>query len=101
MELKIWQKNLGSSLTAASLAALGSSGALAASGCPKWVLFTVAIIGAVMGIAGVFTSHLFAVDQAAIVKQGQAIDVKNGDAVPPAPSVLAGTIQPPTVFKNP
>lgn len=82
--MKLWQKNLGSSLMAASLALLGSSAALAAAGASKAILLSVAIIGAVMGVVGVFFSHLFSVDQAAAVAAGAAIDATR---VPPVGSL--------------
>lgn len=114
MAMKLWQKNLGSSLTATSLAILGSSVALGAAGASKTILLWVAILGVVTGVVGVFFSHLFAVDQAAAVAanaagvaQGAAIDKATGNNLLPSvtsiatnpppvspPGSLAGVIQP-------
>lgn len=69
-----FKKNLGSSLTAASLATLGVSATLTPLGVSKGVLIAVAVSGGVLGVAGVFFAHLFKNDQQAKIAEGAAID---------------------------
>lgn len=88
------KKNLGSSLTAASLGVLGLSATLTPLGVSKGVLVAVAVTGGVIGVAGVFFSHLFKNDQAAAVAAGAAIDAGK---VPPAGSLVGAIQSNPTV----
>lgn len=94
--MKLWQKNLGSSLTAASLAVFGLSATLAPLGASKTVLIVVAVIGGVLGVVGIFFSHLFAVDQAAAVQRGADIDagIAPKGTVTPPPGSLTTTLKP-------
>lgn len=121
------KNNLGSSLTAASLAVLGISATLTPLGVSKGLLIAVAVTGGVLGVAGVFFGHLYKTElgkqtdaNTLGVAKGAAVDKTYGDdqlpavkaveaaAVTSPPGSLVGTLQsnpgvpavnPPTVFK--
>lgn len=85
------KKNLGSSLTAASLAILGLSATLAPLGVGKVGLIAVAVSGGVVGVVGIFFSHLFKNDQDAAIAQGAAIDAGK---IPSATITLSASEKP-------
>lgn len=91
------KKNLGSSLTATSLAVLGLSATLAPLGASKDILIAVAVAGGVLGVAGVFFAHLFKNDQDAAIAQGAAIDAGK---VPTATVTLTASAPPAGTLVN-
>ena len=90
------KRNLGSSFTAASLAVLGLSATLAPMGVSKVVLIAVAISGGVLGVIGVFLSHLWSTDTNAAVQRGADIDagIAPKVTVTPPPGSLTTTLKP-------
>lgn len=93
--MKVWQRNLGSSLIALSLAIAGLTATLEPLGVSKTVLVIIAISGGVSGCAGVFFSHLFNVDQTAAVQAGAAVDAAtvSGQKIVANPAEVAGIVK--------